>query len=231
VADAISQRIAPTLILTCGALIAAVLIGLPLGVLSALKPYSTADKLSSVFAFFGTSVPNFLLALGCIYIFAVKLKILPSMGMYFSSKPKTIGNLLIHLILPCLLIAINLVGNIIKQTRSGMLETLKEEYIKTARAKGIGEMSVIVGHALRNALIPVVTSIGMMTPFLIGGSVIIEQIFSWPGLGSMLVQSITNRDYPTIMGIVAVISIVVLSVNTALDVIYARLDPRIIRET
>lgn len=119
------------------------------------------------------------------------------------------------------------IGNYIKQTRASVMEVLNEEYIKTARSKGLKENIIVVKHAFRNALIPVVTSISLSVPFLIGGAVVTEQIFAWPGIGSLMVTAINNRDYPVIMGVTVLISVVVLVANLILDLIYAKLDPRI----
>ncbi|MDO5403701.1 MAG: ABC transporter permease [Eubacteriales bacterium] len=223
----VGQRIGPTIMLTGTSLIIALLIGIPLGVLSAMKPKGIFDNIASVLTFLGSSLPNFFVALVLIFIFAVKLKVLPSSGMYASGQAHTITALAVHLILPAGVLGFHIMGNFIKQTRGSMLEVLNEEYIKTARSKGISEGAVIIKHALRNALIPIVTQISLMVPFLIGGAVVIEQIFGWPGLGTLMNISITARDYPAIMGVAVVISIVVLLSNIVLDLVYAALDPRI----
>lgn len=227
VANMIGQRIGPSLILTGSGIGMAVLIGVPLGIVAAYKPHSRWDSFSSGISFIGSSAPSFFISLLAIYIFAVKLKILPTQGMYSSSGPKTLDSLLSHLILPASIVCLQLVGGFIKQTRGSMLEVLNEDYIKTARSKGLKENVVTIKHAFRNALIPVVTLIGLSIPYLIGGAVVTEQIFSWPGLGSLMVTSIASRDYPTIMGITVLISITVLCSNLVLDLIYATLDPRI----
>ncbi len=227
VARIIAQRIQPTLILALSSLLLSLVIGIPLGILSAYKPYSFWDTISSGISFLGTSTPNFLISLLFIYLFSVTLGVLPSQGMYSVNKEHTIVNLLLHLILPAFVVALHLVGNFIKQTRSSMLEVLNEEYIKTARAKGIAKRKVIIDHVLRNAWIPIVTAIGMSIPYLIGGTVVVEQIFSWPGLGSLMISSINSRDYNIIMGITVIICVAVLVTNILMDIIYALLDPRI----
>ncbi|MDR1604546.1 MAG: ABC transporter permease [Gracilibacteraceae bacterium] len=227
VAATLSQRIGPSLLLTLSALLAAVLIGIPLGIASALRPGAAVDKLATALSFLTSSIPSFLLSLGLIFIFAVKLKLLPAQGMFYAGSPPTPGALLIHLFLPSLIIAGNIVGGIIKQTKGSVLEVLGEDFVRAAVAKGIGRRRVVLEHVFRNALIPVVTQIGLLTPFLVGGAVVVEQIFSWPGLGSLLVQSIINRDYPTVMGAVTLITAAVLTCNILLDFIYMRLDPRI----
>lgn len=226
VAHLISQRIGPSLILTGSAILISIIISIPLGIMAAYKPYSFWDNLSSAISFFGVSAPNFFISLVLIYIFAATLKVLPAQGMYFTGS-KTFSALLIHLFLPSLVLSIQLLGSFVKQTRGSILEVLNEEYVKTARSKGIREIAVIIRHVLRNALIPIVTTIGMTVPFLIGGAVITEQIFSWPGIGSLMVISVNTRDYNTIMGIVVLVSTAVLVINIIMDIIYSYLDPRI----
>jgi peptide/nickel transport system permease protein len=227
VVSMITARIAPTLILTCTAMLVSVVISIPLGVLAAYKPYSVWDNVSSVLTFVGASVPNFFFALVGIYFFAVKLQLLPAQGMYTTGATPTLPDLARHLVLPTIVLSVQLMGNYLKQTRGSMLEVLNEEYIKTARSKGLSELATVVVHALRNAWIPIVTTIGLNVPFLIGGAVVTEQVFGWPGLGSLMMTAINNRDYNLIMGITMLIAVVVLLVNILLDVLYAYLDPKI----
>lgn len=223
----IGERIGPSLTLTLSGLLLAVLISIPLGTMSACKPYSLWDNLSSVVAFIGTSAPGFFLCLLAIYLFSVKLGWLPASGMYDVGTAHSLSDLLRHLLMPALIVGLQLTGSLIKQTRGSVLEVMNEEYIKTARSKGISEQRVIVRHALRNALIPIVTQIIIQVPFLVGGSVAIEKIFGWPGIGSLMVTSISSRDYNTILGIAVVICIAVLAANILLDILYSCLDPRI----
>lgn len=227
VIDVIGQRIVPTLTLTLSSLFLALLFGLPLGVASAYKPKSIWYVISNIFIYIGSSMPTFFFSLCLIYLFSVKLSMLPASGMYNAAGAKTIGVLFQHLIMPSIVLMFNIIGGFIKQTRASMLEIMNEEYIKTARAKGIREISVVVKHGFRNALIPIVTQIGLMVPFLVGGAVVVENVFSWPGLGSLMSISINSRDYPVIMGVAVLISVVVLLVNILMDLIYAVLDPRI----
>jgi peptide/nickel transport system permease protein len=223
----VMERIGATLLLTVTATILALLFALPMGTLAAYKPYSLVDYLSSALAFIGASTPVFFAALVFIYIFCARLGILPLGGMYNSSRDRSILSLLIHLILPASTLAINHMGSYIRQTRNSVMEVLGEDYVRTARSKGLREKVVILRHAMRNALIPIVTQVGMSIPFLIGGAVVVEQIFGWPGLGSLMVSSVTARDYPAIMGIASVIAVVVLLANILVDLIYGLIDPRI----
>ena len=223
----IGQRIIPSLILTGTGILVAIIVGVSLGVVSAYKPSSIWDSISNFIAFIGASVPNFFLSLLLIYIVSVKLKLLPSSGMYSTSGNYGIMDLLRHLILPAFICGIQPIGNYIKQTKSSVMEVLNEEYIKTAKAKGISTVKLVIKHAFRNALIPIVTTISLSIPFLIGGAVVTEQIFAWPGIGSLMITAITGRDYPVVMGVTVLICAVVLISNLILDIIYAALDPRI----
>ena len=223
----ISQRIMPSLMLTGTGILAAMLVGVPLGIISAYKPNSVWDHISTFISFIGASVPNFFLSLLLIYVLAVKLKWFPTSGMQSSGMSGNLLDLLHHLALPAFVCGIQPIGNYIKQTRSSVLEVLNEEYIKTARSKGLTNVVIVLKHAFRNALIPIVTTISLSIPFLIGGAVVTEQIFAWPGIGSLMITAITSRDYPVIMGVAVLICGVVLVANLILDLIYAALDLRI----
>ena len=223
----ISQRIMPSLMLTGTGILAAMLVGVPLGIISAYKPNSVWDHISTFISFIGASVPNFFLSLLLIYVLAVKLKWFPTSGMQSSGMSGNLLDLLHHVALPAFVCGIQPIGNYIKQTRSSVLEVLNEEYIKTARSKGLTNVVIVLKHAFRNALIPIVTTISLSIPFLIGGAVVTEQIFAWPGIGSLMITAITSRDYPVIMGVAVLICGVVLVANLILDLIYAALDPRI----
>lgn len=226
VAMMISQRIIPSLTLTGVGILGAIIIGIPLGIISAYKPNSIWDHISTFVAFIGASVPSFFLSLLLIYILAVKMKWFPTSGMY-SSGGGDVMDMLHHLALPAFACGIQPIGNYIKQTKSSVLEVLNEEYIKTARSKGLTNTVIILKHAFRNALIPIVTTVSLSIPFLIGGAVVVEQIFAWPGIGSLMITAITSRDYPVIMGVAVLICVVVLVANLILDLVYAALDQRI----
>ncbi len=227
VIDMILGRLGATLLLTISATFVSSVIAILLGIMSAYKPYSGWDYLSSAFSFIGASMPNFFVGLLFIFFFAVKLQILPSSGMFDSAVDATVGSLLKHMILPMLTLCLQQIGSILRQTRGSMLEILGNDFIRTARAQGLSERQVIFRHGLRNALIPILTVLGGMLPFIIGGAVVTEQLFSWPGLGSLMVQSINSRDYPVIMGMTVFISLVILTGNVLLDILYCMADPRI----
>jgi peptide/nickel transport system permease protein len=227
VSDEIMRRLGPTLLLMGTALVIGIGLGVLLGVISAIKKYSVLDMVLTVTAFLGVSFPVYLAGLIGLYIFALQLGWLPAGGM---STPGADGGLLEslkHLLLPATIISMNYIASTMRYTRSAMLEVLEQDYIRTARAKGLME-SVIVGrHALKNALMPVITIIGSYVPNLLGGAVFIESIYSWPGMGRLFVDGVEARDYPLIMGLILVLAIVILLVNLLTDIAYALVDPRV----
>jgi peptide/nickel transport system permease protein len=227
VADKISERIWPTVKLMLAVQLLALLIALPIGILSAVKQYSIIDYLATVFGFTTISIPSFFLALAGIYVFAVKLRWLPTAGMGTIGEPPSLLDSLHHLILPATVLGLAQAAPLIRYTRSSMLETIRQDYVRVARAKGLSEGSVITRHALRNALIPLVTVVALTLPQLLGGAVIIEQVFSWPGMGTLAIKAVRGRDYPTIMAINMIGAVAILISSLIADVIYAWIDPRI----
>jgi peptide/nickel transport system permease protein len=227
VADKISERIWPTVKLMLAVQLLALLIALPIGILSAVKQYSIIDYLATVFGFTTISIPSFFLALAGIYVFAVKLRWLPTAGMGTIGEPPSLLDSLQHLILPATVLGLAQAAPLIRYTRSSMLETIRQDYVRVARAKGLSEGSVITRHALRNALIPLVTVVALTLPQLLGGAVIIEQVFSWPGMGTLAIKAVRGRDYPTIMAINMIGAVAILISSLIADVIYAWIDPRI----
>lgn len=227
VGSTILHRMGPTLLLMGTALVIGLSLGILLGVISAVKKYSFLDWLLTVLAFLGISSPVYLAGLLGLFIFALKLGWLPAGGMTTPGINGGVLDLLKHLILPALIIAINYVASTMRYTRSAMLEVLDQDYIRTARAKGLRERVVIDRHALKNALLPVITIIGAYIPNLIGGAVFIETIYSWPGMGRLFLDGVMARDYPLIMGLILILAIVILIVNLLTDIAYAIVDPRI----
>ncbi len=228
VSEMISSHLGPTLLLMGVSLLVSLLMAVPAGIYSAIHQYTKGDYAVVTFSFLGSSVPGFFLSLLLIYIFTVKLGWLPSSGM------TTLGmggggflDVLKHMIMPVIVLSTSMAGSNIRYIRSAVLEILQQDYLRTARAKGIGHFKVINKHALRNALVPIVTVIGMEIPVLFGGAVIIEQVFSWPGLGLMTMSAITSRDYPVIMGVCLLSAVVVLAANLITDILYALVDPTI----
>ncbi|WP_445489940.1 ABC transporter permease [Niallia sp. 03133] len=221
------SRIVPTLLLMGTALLIAYIIAIPVGILSATKQYSWIDYLTTTFSFLGVSIPSFFLGLGGIYVFALVWKVLPTGGMFTLGSEGSFADTLIHLILPAVILGTSIAGSTVRYVRSSMLEVLGQDYLRTARAKGLKEFIVTNKHALKNALIPIITIIGMEIPVLIGGAVVTEQIFQWPGLGQLTIQSISSRDYPTLMAINFLAAFAVLFSNLLTDVLYSVVDPRI----
>ena len=223
----IGSHIGPTLLLMGASLALSLLIAVPAGIYSAVKQYSKGDYAVVTASFIGSSIPSFFLALILIYIFTVKLGILPSSGMNTLGMDGSVADTIRHMVLPVTVLAVSLAGSNIRYIRSSFLEILQQDYLRTARAKGIGYKRVIWKHAMRNALLPIVTVIGMQIPMLFGGAVIIEQVFSWPGLGLMTMTAIMGRDYPVIMGVCLLSAVVVLVSNLITDILYALVDPTI----
>ena len=227
VGDKISERIWPTIKLMLTVQLLALFIGVPIGVLSAIRQYSVLDYIVTVFGFATISIPAFFLALAAIYVFAIQLRWLPSTGMATIGQPPSFIDSAKHLILPAMVLGLGQAAPLIRYTRSSMLETVRQDYVRVARAKGLSERVVISRHALRNALIPLVTVVALSLPQLLGGTVIIEQIFSWPGMGTLAIKAVRARDYPTIMAINLLGAVLVLISSLLADVIYAWIDPRI----
>lgn len=227
VGDKISERIWPTLKLMLTVQLLALFIGVPIGVLSAIRQYSVLDYIATVFGFATISIPAFFLALAAIYVFAIKLRWLPSAGMATIGQSPSFVDSAKHLILPAVVLGLGQAAPLIRYTRSSMLETVRQDYVRVARAKGLSERVVISRHALRNALIPLVTVVALTLPQLLGGTVIIEQVFSWPGMGTLAIKAVRARDYPTIMAINLLGAVLVVVSSLIADVIYAWVDPRI----
>jgi peptide/nickel transport system permease protein len=216
-----------TLILTVGSMSLAILVGWSVGILSARRQYSLADRLTMLITLFGISMPSFWLGLVLIWVFSYYLQLLPGAGMYAIRGDKTVGELLIHLILPALTTAAVPAAIMARMTRSSMLEVIRQDYIRTIRAKGVPERVVILKHALKNALPPILNITGLQLGFLLGGAIFTEVIFSWPGIGLQLYSSISGRDYPMVQGFVLLTSLCFVLVNLVIDILTSYVDPRI----
>jgi peptide/nickel transport system permease protein len=227
VSDMIGSHIGPTLLLMGTSLIVGLAIAVPAGIFSAIHQYKKRDYAVVTLSFVGMSIPGFFLALMLIYLFTVRLGWLPSGGMTTLGTDGGFLDVVLHMIMPVTVLAVSIAGSNIRYVRSAMLEILQSDYLRTAKAKGIGRRRVIFKHALRNALIPIITVIGMQIPTLFGGSIIVEKIFSWPGLGLMTMNAILGRDYPVIMGVCLLSAVVVLAANLITDILYALVDPTI----
>jgi len=220
-------RFKATLILTGAGLVLSTVIGLALGIASAVRPNSLLDRLSAVASLFGASIPVFWLGIVLMVIFALWLGWLPASGMFAPYGGGDLWDLLVHLALPAVTLAAASVTIIARLTRSTMLETLGQDYIRTARAKGVVERAVVLRHGLKNALIPIVTVVGVQAGYLLGGAVLTETVFAWPGVGTLMVQGILARDFPLVQGCVLVVALSFVLINLVVDLLYAWLDPRI----
>jgi ABC-type dipeptide/oligopeptide/nickel transport system permease component len=227
----IMERVPATLLLIFTALIFATLVGMLMGVISSRRPYSMVDNMNTFIALIGYSLPVFWLGQILLITFSLEIRIFPAQGM-FSLREPTVGfsrilDVAYHLILPALALSFHYIAINSRFTRASMLEVLDQDYITTARSKGLPEKTIIYKHALRNALLPVVTLIGMNFGVAFAGAVLTETVFAWPGLGRLMLDGIYSRDYPLLMGMFIVISIMVIFSNLITDVIYSLLDPRI----
>lgn len=227
VSSMIISHLGPTLLLMGVSLIMSLLFAVPAGIYSAIHQYSKGDYAVVTASFLGSSVPGFFLSMLLVYLFTIKLGWLPSSGMTTLGTSGGVADVAKHMVMPVLVLSFSMAGSNIRYIRSAMLEILQQDYLRTARAKGIGHFRVINKHALRNALVPIITVIGIEIPMLFGGTVIIEQVFSWPGLGLMTMSAISNRDYPVIMGVCLLSAVVVLVANLVTDILYALVDPTI----
>lgn len=227
VSGLIVSRIGPTLLLMGAGLAIAIVVGIASGIVSAVRRNSLPDYSFSVLALLGISSPAFLTAFLGLYLFSVRLKWAPSGGMLTPATEFSIGDLLHHLILPACVLSIGHAALIMRYMRASMLEVLNQDYVRTARAKGVKEFWVVTKHALRNALLPVVTLIGSTIGLAVGGAIFIESVFNWPGMGLLLISAVETRDYPVIMGATLVIGACVIVVNILTDLAYAVIDPRI----
>ena len=217
VAETLLRHLGPTSLLATAALLIALGLALPLGILAALRQGSPLDRLAMLLALTGVAIPNFVLGPLLILVFSIGLGWTPVSG---ADTPT-------HLVLPALTLGAAMAGLLSRMVRSSLLETLGEDYLRTARAKGLSERVVILRHALRTGLIPVVTVVGLQAGSLLSGALITESIFAWPGLGRLTIQAINARDYPLVQGAVLLIALGYVAVNLATDLLYARVDPRI----
>jgi peptide/nickel transport system permease protein len=227
IARLLRERIGATLLLMGSGLLVAIVVGIAGGIVCAVHRGRWIDHLLSLPAFIGISSPAFLTALVGLFLFSVTLRWAPSGGMRTPGLPPTTGDLLRHLVLPALLLSIGHAALIMRYMRASLVEVLNQDYVRTARSKGVREFWVIVKHAVRNALLPVVTLIGSTLGTAVGGAIFIESVFNWPGMGLLLINAVEARDYPVIMAATLVVGACVLAANILTDIAYAAVDPRI----
>lgn len=234
----IMERLPATIELTVAAMLFAVVVGLGAGMISATRPYSLFDASATFFALAGVAMPVFWLGMLAILLFALRLNWLPSFGrgpplieavlqMFTGHGGEALGESIRHLILPAITLGAFSTAIIARLTRSSMLEVKGLDFVRTARAKGLSERAVTMGHVFRNGMIPVITVMGLQIGVLLGGAVITETIFAWPGLGRLLINAISQRDYPLVQGLVLLIALMVSVINLLVDILYAWIDPRI----
>lgn len=221
--EQVMERFPNTVLLAFSSILVTIFIGIPIGIISAKKQYSLLDNVMTVLGLIGQAMPNFWFGLLIVIIFALKLGWLPSQGMDTSGFVP----LLKSLILPSLTLGTGAAASILRMTRSSMLEVTRQDYIDTARAKGISERIITYRHMLKNALIPIITAVGLQMGTLLGGAMLTETVFSWPGLGRLMVDSIKSKDIPLVLGSVIFLAIMFTVVNLIVDIIYAFVDPRI----
>lgn len=227
VAELIGRNIGPTILLMGVSLLLGLLIAIPIGIYSATRRYSLGDYTVVSSSFLASSIPGFFFSMLLIYLFSIKLKWLPSSGMTTLGTSGGFVDVARHMVMPVIVLATSIAGSNVRYIRSSLIEILQKDYLRTAKAKGVPRFSLINKHAMRNALIPIVTMLGMQIPMLFGGAVIIEQVFSWPGLGLLTMSAILSRDYPVIMGVSLFSALIVLGANLLTDILYAVVDPTI----
>ncbi|HEV2528626.1 MAG TPA: ABC transporter permease [Thermomicrobiales bacterium] len=229
VREKIFDRLPATMLLTGTALVMSLVLAIPLGVVSSLYRNSSADYGLTVFAFLGVSIPAFWAAIVVIIVFGVQLDWFPIQGMESVGRP--VGSQFLdvahHLVLPATVLGLEGTAALTRLVRSSMTDVLVEDYVRTARSKGLAERAVLYRHALKNALLPMVTLVGLRLPTLIGGAVIIETVFAWPGIGRLGWESVLQRDYPVVMGLVVFTGVLTILGNLLADITYAAIDPRI----
>jgi peptide/nickel transport system permease protein len=227
VAALIVDRLGPTLQLTGGALAFALVVAVPVGVLAAVRRNTIWDTLGSAVSLFGVSFPSFWLGIMLILVFSEALHLLPPSGLAEYGQEGALASRLRHAVLPTLTLGLIQMAAFMRFTRSSLLEVLRQDYVRTARAKGVPGARVVWRHALRNALIPIVTVVGLSLPTLVGGAVLTETVFAWPGIGRLAVGAVFERDYPVIMGVNLLVATVVIGANLLTDLAYCFIDPRI----
>lgn len=227
----VSQRIAdraiPTFTLMFTALLLAFLVAVPLGVLSAFWRYSPLDYASTLIGFLGVSVPSPFLGLVAIYVISLQLRLLPTGGTATAGADFDLLDQLAHLALPAFVLGLAEMGIIMRYTRSGVLEAIAQDYVRTARGKGLSKLRVSIVHVLRNALLPLITLVGLALPRLLGGTIVVEVIFQWPGMGRLAIEAINARDYPVLMGLNLTTAVLVVLGTLGADIAYGLADPRV----
>ena len=227
VSAVVGERVAPTLELMAASLLIAAILAIPLGVLSAVSRRRWVQYLASIFSMLGISIPTFWLGMMILLALSLRMGVIPSGGMETIGLGFNLGDRLVHLIAPACVLATLQIAGWSRYVRSSMLEAISQDFVRTARAKGLSEWVVIFSHALRNALLPLITMIGLQGGQLLGGAMVTEVVFSWPGMGRLMSDSLAGRDYPVLMAVFMLMAILVVLGNLVADIGYALADPRI----
>lgn len=228
VIDELSRRLPPTLLLMGTSLILGTILGIVFGIVAAVRQYSLFDYVMTGFSTSFIAIPGFVVGLVLIYILGAALKLLPTTGMFTLGKGNSVGDLVAHMVMPVTLLSVGVAAQLTRYTRASMLEVLSSEFVTTARSKGLRGRIVLLRHAFRNALIPILTVVGLtVSQDLLAGAVITEQLFGWPGMGQLAVKAASSRDPALMMGVILVVASGVLITNLIVDVLYAYVDPRI----
>lgn len=227
VGSEVLRGLSASVILTGSGMLFGIFVGIPLGILSAVRQYSKLDFILTATTFLGISLPSFMLGLGGLWLLGLQLKLVPITGMVTVGRPFDFFDFLRHLALPALILGFGYMAIFLRYTRAAMLDVINLDYITTARSKGLPGAIILSRHAFRNALIPIITLIGLSIPEVVGAAVVTEAVFTWPGLGLMMVEGVQDRDYLLIMGITLVLATTVLLANLLTDVAYGYADPRI----
>lgn len=227
VAELIMERMPATILLSFSSVLLGWGIGIPVGILSARYQYSAFDYIITFLAFVGISAPSFFFGLLLLYVFASKLNLLPAGGFFLAGEARTLAGYVRYLLLPSVTLGLSSIAGVARYMRSSLLEVMGQDFLRTARAKGLSENLVVYKHALRNALLPILTLMGFTIPSIFSGAVIVENIFAWPGLGSLAIQAVNERNYPVIMGINLMFAVLIFLGSLIADISYAIADPRI----
>jgi len=226
IAQLLADRLPNTIVLSGTALLLALFAGIPIGIVQALRRGSWLDRILDVVSALGLAVPVFWLGIVLILVFAVSLHVLPSAGLA-SVSDGSFGDRVAHLVLPAVALATTILPTIVRFMRSSLVEVLGSEFLRTAEAKGLRQTTVVLRHALPNALIPVVSAVGALIPRLLGGTVVTEAVFGWPGMGRLALDAANGRDYPLVTGIALVVATIAVITSIVVDIAYTRLDPRV----
>lgn len=227
VSKRIAQRLPNTILLAGIALLVSILLGIPMGVVAALRRNTGIDYALTFFSVIGLSIPAFWFGIMLILAFSVNWNFLPSSGAWSSGREFSIPDRLTHLIMPVIVLSTTILPSVVRFTRSSLLDVLHQDYVRTAKGKGLAYSRVIYGHALRNAINPVISILGTQIPRLFGGAVVTEAVFGYPGMGRLAVEAANGRDYPLVMGITVVIAVVVIATTLLVDLTYSWVDPRV----